>query len=175
MSASVPSRLLGSGSTARSRPRWRYEYEPTGRLSLQIDDGHFGNYARRRWQDTADRKLETMLSDVLAGLVVYVAARKQQWQEDRRAAELREQERQRAAELQEQQRRRDEDARKFAELERARVDFLDQLLRALDEMQKLDRFLSLLDASAPHASALSSRYQAFLEWAKLRLSSSTGV
>ena len=87
-----------------------------------------------------------MLNDVLAGLVSYVAARKQQWQEDRRAAELREQERQRAAELQEQQCRRDEDSRKFEELERARVDFLDQLLRALDEMQKLDRFLALLDA-----------------------------
>jgi len=27
----------------RSRPRWRYEYEPTGRLSLQIDDGHVGH------------------------------------------------------------------------------------------------------------------------------------
>jgi hypothetical protein len=62
----------------RSMPRWRYEYEPTSRLSLQIDDGHFGNYTRRRWRDTADRSLETMLNDVLAGLVVYVAARKQQ-------------------------------------------------------------------------------------------------
>jgi hypothetical protein len=124
----------------RRRPRWRYEYEPTGRLSLQIDDGHVGNYARRRWQDTADRSLETVLNDVLAGLVVYVAAGKQQLQENRRAAELQEQGRQRTAELQEQQRRRDEDSRKLAELERGRVDFLDQRLRAFDEMQRLTCF-----------------------------------
>ena len=152
-----------------SRPPWRYEYEPTGRLSLQIDDGHVGNYARRRWQDTADRSLETVLNDVLAGLVVYVAARKQQWQEDRRAAELQEQGRQRTAELQEQQRRRDEESRKLAELERGRVDFLDKLLRTLDEIQKLDRFIALLDSFASRPEGLPPRCQAFLQWAKLRL------
>ena len=151
------------------RPRWRYEYEPTGRLSLQIDDGHLGNYARRRWQDTADRSLETVLNDVLAGLVVYVAARKQQLQEDRRAAELQAQERQRAAELQEQQRRRDEEARKLADVERGRVDFLAQPLRAFDEMQKLARYLAWLDASAPYAEARSVLYQVLMRWAKLHL------
>jgi hypothetical protein len=151
------------------RQRWRYEYEPTGRLSLQIDDEHLGNYARRRWQDTADLKLEAMLSDVIAGLVVYVAARKQQLQEHRRDAELQAQERQRAAELQEQQRQRDEKSRELAERERGRVDFLDQRLRELDEMQRLERFLSLLDAFAPRAEAPSPRCQAFIQWAKLRL------
>jgi hypothetical protein len=151
----------------RSRPRWRYEYEPTGRLSLQIDDGHVGNYARRRWQDTADRSLETVLNDVLAGLVVYVAARKQQLQDHRRAAELQEQERQRAAELQEQQRRRDEESRKLAELERGRVEFLNQCLQALDKMQKLDGFIALLDSFASRPEGLSPRGRAFVQWTKL--------
>jgi hypothetical protein len=153
----------------RLRPRWRYEYEPTGRLSLEIDAGHSSNYARRRWQDTADVKLETMLNDVLAGLVIFAEVRKQQWQEDRRAAKLQEQERQRAAELQEQQRRRDEESRKLAELVRGRVDFLDQRLRAFDEMQRLTCFLTSLDASAPPAEPRSVRYQAFVQWAKLHL------
>jgi len=142
----------------RLKQRWRYEYEPTDRLSIEIDARLSGFYARRRWRDTAEQKLETMLNDVLAGLVAYAAALKQQWHEQ-----------QRAAELQEQERRRDEKYRRLAELDRARVDFLAQRLRALDEMQKLDRFLALLDASTPPADALSSRYWAFVQWAKLRL------
>jgi len=110
-----------------------------------------------------------MLNDVLAGLVVYVAARKQQWREDRRAAELQEQERQRAAELQEQQCRRDEESRKLAELERGRVDVLVKWLRAFDEMRELDRFIALLDSFASRPEGLPPRCQAFLQWAKLRL------
>ena len=106
---------------------------------------------------------------MVAGLVVYVASRKQQLQKDRRAAELQEQERQRAAELREQERRRDEEARKLAELERERVDFLAEPLRALDEIQKLGRFIALLEASAPHVEAPSARYRAFVQWVKLRL------
>jgi len=99
-----------------------------------------------------------ILNDVLAGLVAHAAY----------LNELR-QARQRAPERQERERRRDEESHKLAELERARIDFLVQRLRSLDEIQKLDRLLVLLDASTPHAGALSTSYQAFVQWAQLRL------
>jgi hypothetical protein len=133
----------------------RIDYKPTGRLSLEIDAGYYSHGARRRWQDTADRKLETKLSDVLAGLVVYVLALR-----DSRETQKRE------ADRWQQQWQRDEESRKLAERERARVDFLAQRLRAVDDMQKLDRYLALLGASEPHTDALSPSYQFFMQWVR---------
>ena len=87
--------------------RHRVPVPPQGYLSV-----------RTRWSDTTTRKLETMLNDVLAGLIAYAAARKErhaEWERRKREQELRQ--------------KREAEARTRAELEKARVEFLERRLK----------------------------------------------
>lgn len=149
-------------------PRWSYHYSSTGRFSIEIDAGYSSLRVRRRWMDNASRKVESMLDDVLAGLVAYAAARKH----ERARAAIQEREQKLHLEREEQerklQRQREEEERKRAELERRRVEFLAQRLRAVDEAQQIDRFLAMLKAYTPRDRQASPQYQAFVQWAELR-------
>lgn len=135
-------------------PDW--DYLPTGHLFLEIEDKqHVG--ARSRWSDTATRRLETMLNDVLVGLVAYAAGLKHRREEQerwRREWELRQQ--------------REAEARARAALEKARVEFLAPHLDAFDEMMRLQRFLGRLQ-NATHLAEPPARFQEFVTWAERRV------
>src|SRR5262249_50233623 len=81
-------------------PPKRYEWVPTGVLSLEITDG---NGARRRWADSVSRRVEQCLNQFIVGLV--------------RASESVNRER---AELEQQRREWAEQERKRREAERLR-------------------------------------------------------
>jgi hypothetical protein len=135
-------------------PDW--DYHATGQLFLEIEDKQHLN-VRARWSDTATRRLETMLNDVLAGLVAYAAGLKQRREEQARWH--------REWELKQQ---REVEARARAELEKARVEFLERRLTAFEEMSRLDRFLSRLSSST-HWHEPPPRFQEFVQWAERRV------
>jgi hypothetical protein len=137
-------------------PDW--DYQPTGQLFLEIENKqHLG--VRSRWSDTATRRLEIMLNDVLVGLVAYAAGLKHRREEQerwRREWELKQQ--------------REAEARARAALEKARVEFLALRLDAFDEMIRLQRFLSRLQ-TASHWAEPPPRFQEFVTWAERRVES----
>lgn len=137
----------------QSEPRW--DYRATGQLVLEVEGKEYLN-VRSRWSDTTTRKLEIMLNDVLAGLSAYAAARKQ------RKAEH--EQRQREWALAEQHKA---EARARAQLDKARVAFLEERLAAFDEMRRLDRFLARL-AEESHWQNPPPRLSEFLQWAERR-------
>lgn len=57
-----------------SAPRW--DYEPSGILQLRIKE-IWGDGARKIWSDGKTQRLEEMLNDVVAGLIVVAEAKRQ--------------------------------------------------------------------------------------------------
>jgi hypothetical protein len=116
-------------------PQW--DYHPNGLFTLELDNADYLGI-RRRWGDTQHRKLESLLIDVLAGLVAYAAATKQR----REQRERREREYAR-------QKQQQEEARQQQRLEKARCAFLAERLDAFDEMIRLERFVGRVLRSRP--------------------------
>lgn len=141
----------------RDRPGWRSQFTPTGRLGVQIESRYFNFPVRKFWSDSVDEKLEDKLSSVLVGLAKHAAALKRQRSEDA----IREQERK--LEL-----RRAEDAAQRTRAERARIEFLDQRLRFLEEMHWIDRYLERLRTFASRDEQLSATGLAFVQWVERR-------
>ena len=135
-------------------PDW--DYTATGLLLLEIEDKRHLS-VRTRWNDTATQRLENMLNDVLAGLVAYAAALKQEREEFER--------RKRDWALREQ---RQAEERAHTALEKARVEFLEGKLKAFEEMTRLDRFLGRLTSSS-HWHEPPERFREFLQWAEKRI------
>lgn len=90
-------------------PRW--DYAPTGKLRIKLNEWT-SEHLRKRWADTAKRRLEDVLNDVVLGLVVVADAtrarrlQREREERERQEAELRriEAERQRREELERRQR-----------------------------------------------------------------------
>lgn len=138
------------------QPKPRWDYRMLGQLILEVENGAYMG-VRARWSDTAKRKIETMLNDVLVGLSAFAAALKQ------RKAEQERRERQWALE-----RQRAEKERELAALEKARLGFLEPRLAAFDEMARLQRFLGQLEDAAQWTES-PARLQDFRQWAAARV------
>jgi hypothetical protein len=135
-------------------PDW--DYKATDLLFLEIEDRRRLG-VRTRWSDTATRRLETMLNDVLAGLVAYAKGLKEERAKHERWKREWEAEKQREAEAQ---------AR--AALEKARVEFFEGRLKAFEQMVRLDRFLGRLTGpSRGHEPP--PRFLEFRQWAEERV------
>jgi hypothetical protein len=135
-------------------PDW--DYHATGQLFLEIgDQRHLGICTR--WSDTATRPLESMLNDVLAGIAAYAVALREEHEKHERWRRERELEQQREAETW---------AR--AALEKARIAFLEERLKAFEEMGRLDRFLGQLTTSS-HWHEPPPRFAEFTQWAAKRV------
>lgn len=100
-------------------PAWQpkvYDYTPTGRLALETLESGLGT--RARWADGTRQRLETMLGDIVVGLVETaeaLRARRARWAEEARQRELEE------AQRKEKERQ--------AHLEAERVRSLDRFMR----------------------------------------------
>jgi hypothetical protein len=100
-------------------PSWQpklYDYTPTGRLALETLDG--GLSTRGKWADGTRQRLETMLGDIIVGLVETaeaIRARRERWAEEARQREL------------EEAKRREKE--RLAHVENQRIRSLDQFMR----------------------------------------------
>lgn len=91
----------------------RFDYDPTGRLSLEVDRWSVPQGLRRRWKDSARRSLEDQVGDFVVGIEAIGHA------ERLRANEREERERdeaERRARALEEERRRLEEARRVEQL-----------------------------------------------------------
>lgn len=70
----------------------RYEYIPTGKLSLKIDG--WGDGLRKLWSDGKTRRLEDCLNDFVIG-IIKMAAYKREWHRAREREEMERQEKER--------------------------------------------------------------------------------
>jgi hypothetical protein len=115
-----------------TRPRFpEWDYHPTGLLSFELEHSYFvGCSPRRSYRDAKVQRLENMAVDIAVGIVVLVAARK----EDR----LRREE---EARRREEERQRRELALREEHVEKRRSAALEELL---DEVGALDRLRRLV-------------------------------
>ena len=145
---------LAFGSSRPRPPEW--DYHPTGQLSFELEQAYLlGGGPRRTFRDAKVQRLEDMASDIAVGIAVMVAARK----EDRLR---REEERQRRAE---EKQRRDLAARARHVQER-RGKALDALLGELEALERLRRFVSVLETQSDDAEG---RVGELLAFARQRL------
>lgn len=113
----------------KSWPYQRFAFEPTGRLTLRIDE-YLGPGAQVTWSD-GRTPLEERLNEVIVGLAAAAEVLRERRQgRERRAAE------------QEEIRRRQEAARLKAEAERARRAELDRHFAAWVRSEQLRQFVS---------------------------------
>lgn len=141
-----------------SRPRFpEWDYHPTGLLSFELEQFYFmGSSPRRSYRDAKVQRLENMAIDIAIGIVVLVAARK----EDR----LRRGE---DARRREEERERRERALRAEHVEKRRLAALEELL---DEVGALDRLRRLVTALRNEQSASAQgRVGDFLAFAGARL------
>lgn len=138
-------------------PEW--DYHPTGKLSFELE--HFyllGSSPRRSFRDAKVQRLENMAVDIVVGIAVLAAARK----EDR-------QRREEDARQREEERLRREQALREQHVEERRVAALDELL---DEVGRLDRLRRLIAAlRAERGAEATGRVARFLAFADDRLAS----
>jgi hypothetical protein len=118
-------------------------YQPHGRLTFELTKKEHGVHGR--WRDTRTRKLEKLLSRLLADLVIYAAAAKARRKErERREREWR--------------REQESEAR-----EQAREELLGEQLEAFDELDRLDRYIKAIRRSA-RRTGLPPPVRTFLSW-----------
>jgi hypothetical protein len=120
-------------------PRW--DYAPTGKLRIELKEWT-SEPLRKRWADSAKRRLEDVLNDVVLGLVVVADAtrarrlQREREERERQEAELRriEAERQRREELERRQRlERQVESWTKAQQVRAFVDEVERRAQAKDK------------------------------------------
>lgn len=150
---------------ARNRGRWdnwetrptipRYDYTPSGGLSLEI--GGWSRYpgAQHRFVDTRSTKLEDRVADILVAFAAWAAAIK--------VAREEAEERHRQFVLAQQRR---EEAARQARLEEQRVGYLERKLTQRAERDRLLKFLDEVEASAPPEDQT---FGGFLAWCRQRL------
>lgn len=138
-----------------SKEPWpKYDYSPSGRLSLVIHANSWSGL-RRTWSDGKTQKVEAMLPEIVAGLAEHGALLR----ERRRAAEESERQRQEA-----EARRRREDA--FNAREKRRLEFVDAIHDQLLERSKLTAVLAHLEQSATERR---NRTESISEWIRRRI------
>jgi len=120
-----------------SKDPWpKYDYSPSGRLSIVIHSNSWSGL-RRTWSDGKTQNVEAMLPEIIAGLVEHGALLR----ERRRAAEESERKR-----LEAEARRKREEA--FNTREKRRLEFVDAVHEQLVERSKLSVVLAHLDQPA---------------------------
>lgn len=115
----------------------RYDYEPTGRLTLAVEGGYSRPGVKRSWRDTARRKLEDQVGEFIVA-VESIGEEKRRYEEELERRRQREAE-ERARIAEEQERRRHE-----AEREARLVDLSREWRTATD----LREFLAELERRA---------------------------
>jgi hypothetical protein len=148
------------------KARWgggmQMDLEPTGRLTVQLNDLGGGRASANLWPskvitDTSSKKVEDKIDRIILAISEIPIANRER-DERNRAWE---------AAIAERERRAEEVARR-AQLERDRVDFLSGLLTVERQRHELAGLLAIL----PDAGDVSDpRYSAFLAWTKARIQS----
>jgi hypothetical protein len=135
----------------------RYEYEPTGKLTLRIH-GKLPWGMRTSWSDGKVQRVEALTGKVVIALYEAAAAQRQKRIDDERQARERE-----------EQWRRAEEARELRRLELQRRKHLQQLAVHFEEAQRMRRFVEAVEAHRDTLSAVTVQGMAmdtWLEWAK---------
>lgn len=144
-----------SGYSWYSGDPWpKYDHPPSGRLGIEIVvDPYAGLGVRRAWRDRKNRRLELLLNDVLAGLVVFATAkhndrlareaRERQWEEEGRQWRLTE-------------------ARRV--LQKKQLEFLNNFGRQLDDFTRLRDLIGELEHRWPDVT--DQRIIRLLSWAR---------
>jgi hypothetical protein len=130
----------------------RYEYIPTGRLTLRIDEQYL-QCPRKSWSDGKTQRIEDCLNDFFVGLAAAAEAMRIQHEEAAR----------REAEWKERERRRQEEARFQAE-EAARVKQLETAAADWNTAQTIRAFVDAVEAEATRRGGDSPLPDALLNW-----------
>jgi hypothetical protein len=129
----------------------RFDFAPTGQLSIEIENARSARYAKRRWRDTTKRRLEEQIGEFIVTLEALGRV-----------------ERQRAVECEAEERRREEaraqaradEARRLAEAKR--VERLSHLADRGDSARRVRAFVEAIAAVASNGDGLDE----FLAWAR---------
>jgi hypothetical protein len=136
-------------------PRW--DHEPTGRLILKIDEFTRARL-RKTWSDRDGNRLEDILNEVIAAMVLVADAKRSDERERRREEEERREAERRRYELERQ--RREEEARRQE---------LDSQVECWVKSQKLRAFLDAAERTAVqqgHSPAPDSEFKRWLDWGR---------
>lgn len=120
----------------RWHEKFEYEYAPTGRLSLRINNAE-GTGIRRTWSDTNRKPLEKVLNTIITGLIEVAVDKKA------RRLEREREERERI----EKQRRAEEQARLRYQEERRLKKLMEQVTN-WHESQKIRQYIEAVQALA---------------------------
>lgn len=135
----------------------RYEYEPSGRLTLRIH-GKMPWGMRTSWSDGKAQRVEALTKKVVVALYEAAAAQRQKRIDDERQAMERE-----------EQWRREEEARELRRLEKQRRKHLQKLAAYYEEAQRMRQFVEAVEARRDALSAITVQGMAidpWIEWAR---------
>lgn len=141
-----------------SRPRFPdWDYHTTGQLSFELEQRYlWGPTPRRSFRDGKTQRLENMAADIAVGILVLVAAIK----DDRLKREE-------ATRREAEERQRREQVQRAKHVVKRRSEYLDQLLEEVSSLDRLRRLVAALKAEEGLATA--GRVGAFVAFAELRL------
>lgn len=129
-----------------------YDYAPTGRLVFEIRESMLGT--RGKWSDGARQRVDTILGDIIVGLVETaeaLRARRERWAEEARQREI------------EEAKKREE--QKLAHLEDERVRALDRFMRRWRKARAVREYaVAAWEAAERYGHADHAGLNAWLRW-----------
>jgi uncharacterized protein YutD len=139
----------------KTRPSWdmkRYDYHPTGKMSLNISvNGAYGT--RKIWSDSKTGRLEEKVGDFLNGAILIAHVLKmerQKWEEKQQK-------------LKEEQRQREENEKKLAE-EKARLQELELQAELWAKSEKIRRFALAVETAVACGNLPEEQKKGIVSW-----------